>query len=378
MIDVFAGGPYNIGGSFLSVQRWTPDFFPSTARITKVASWVKLTELPLHHYNDNSLYAIASCIGNPLKLDHQTSLVSRGKYARVCIEIDTDQPLIPSIGWKRFDIKVEYESIPLICMHCGKVGHSISSCPVRPSKPAVAETEPMATGEEDITEMRSDREEEKIFGEWMVPRPRGNRRTDGTKKTMTARKPSGDRGQASSGINRSKDFAMNTTNNFNVLYEEERMEEVEVTVTETERPNGETTQPTEKITTKQNCPAAPQLPTAHDPPMVDTLERTPSRVNCKDNVTANNNEVNEQSQLNIRLSVTPSRQESDVVDMNTEHTSVAKRNSETRQTSTPMGTPPTGEGSPGKPPTKKRVVTMEHKKKGWNFGRVPGQGSQHL
>ncbi|CAN1239927.1 hypothetical protein LINGRAPRIM_LOCUS2542 [Linum grandiflorum] len=119
MIDAFAGRPYNCGGSFLSVQRWTPYFFPSTARITKIATWVKFLELSLHHYNDSSRFSIASCIEKPLKLNHETFLVSWGKNAWVCIEVDIDNPLIPTIGWKNFDIKVEYESIPVICMQCG-------------------------------------------------------------------------------------------------------------------------------------------------------------------------------------------------------------------------------------------------------------------
>ncbi|CAN0858270.1 hypothetical protein LINGRAHAP2_LOCUS7166 [Linum grandiflorum] len=119
MIAAFFGGPYNIGSSHLSIQRWTPDFFPSTARITKFATWVKLTELPLHLYNDNSLYVITRCIGTPIKIDQQTALASRGKYARVCVQVDLDKPLIPAIGWKSSEIKIEYEGIPVICMNCG-------------------------------------------------------------------------------------------------------------------------------------------------------------------------------------------------------------------------------------------------------------------
>ncbi|CAN0875277.1 hypothetical protein LINGRAHAP2_LOCUS10731 [Linum grandiflorum] len=87
-------------------------------------------ELPLHNYNDNLLYAIASYIGTPLKIDQHTALASRGKYARDCVQVDLDKSLMPSIGWRRSEIKTEYEGIHVICMNYGFAGHHLASCPI--------------------------------------------------------------------------------------------------------------------------------------------------------------------------------------------------------------------------------------------------------
>ncbi|CAN0923506.1 hypothetical protein LINGRAHAP2_LOCUS33596 [Linum grandiflorum] len=225
MIEALTSGPYNIGGSYLSIQRWTPDFFPSTARIAKIATWIKLTELPLHHYNDNSVYAIAQCIGTPLKLDRQTSLVSRGKYAWVCVIVDLDQPLLPAIGWKQFDIKVEYEGIPQICMSCGMAGHLLSSCPSRASQTSSPTRNQNLAGGVAKSTQEPNETGGKIFGEWMYPKRQGHRRNIHSEKEKqswgkygykSVGKPMPDHGNTST-VNTP------TSNSFNALYDETEM-----------------------------------------------------------------------------------------------------------------------------------------------------------
>ena len=59
--------------------------------------WVTFPELLIEYYDKIALFEIAKIIGEPIKVDYATDLVSRRKYARACIEINTTKALIPQI-----------------------------------------------------------------------------------------------------------------------------------------------------------------------------------------------------------------------------------------------------------------------------------------
>jgi hypothetical protein len=63
-----------------------------------------------------------------LKIDQITSIHSRGKYARICVEIDLDKPLAPHIIIRGFKLPIEYEGLHMICFSCGKYGHKTNLC----------------------------------------------------------------------------------------------------------------------------------------------------------------------------------------------------------------------------------------------------------
>ena len=52
-------------------------------------------------------------------------------FARMCVEIDLESPLIPSYNVDGNSLRIEYEGLHLICFHCGKFGHAIEQCPVK-------------------------------------------------------------------------------------------------------------------------------------------------------------------------------------------------------------------------------------------------------
>ena len=69
------------------------------------------------------------------QLDGSTSLVTKGRYGRVTVEVDTASPLVPDtdvvlevvdapIFWQRF----EYERVHLFCARCGCLGHRLVDC----------------------------------------------------------------------------------------------------------------------------------------------------------------------------------------------------------------------------------------------------------
>ena len=56
-------GPWFRGSSGLFMQHWSPTFSPTTTSISTVLVWVRLPNMPLHLWNDQSLCAIENAIG---------------------------------------------------------------------------------------------------------------------------------------------------------------------------------------------------------------------------------------------------------------------------------------------------------------------------
>ena len=48
--NVLKGGPWFIGGHYLTIRDWEPNFKPSLASYDQVAVWVRLPELPFEYY----------------------------------------------------------------------------------------------------------------------------------------------------------------------------------------------------------------------------------------------------------------------------------------------------------------------------------------
>ncbi|MBA0558427.1 hypothetical protein Golob_015444 [Gossypium lobatum] len=68
--NVFWGGPWLIGGKFITVRIWTPEFRASEAKLDKVAIWVQLIELQIEYYDSGILHKIGTSIGKLVKVDN--------------------------------------------------------------------------------------------------------------------------------------------------------------------------------------------------------------------------------------------------------------------------------------------------------------------
>nr|XP_025653421.1 uncharacterized protein LOC112749379 [Arachis hypogaea] len=77
---------------------------------------------------------IASAIGVPIKVDLATKLAERGRYARVCVQINLGLPVIKHIIVEGVTHVVEYESLNLICNSCAHYGHDVAQCLGRDSR----------------------------------------------------------------------------------------------------------------------------------------------------------------------------------------------------------------------------------------------------
>ncbi|KAI9073484.1 hypothetical protein K1719_044558 [Acacia pycnantha] len=82
---------------YLVVQPWKLDFDPNDEEVAKIATWVRILKFPLDYYDKGIFYVVDNQIGRVLKVDTNTIHLSKGRFARLCVELDLRAPLMPSI-----------------------------------------------------------------------------------------------------------------------------------------------------------------------------------------------------------------------------------------------------------------------------------------
>nr|POF06828.1 hypothetical protein CFP56_71221 [Quercus suber] len=94
---VFKGGPWFVGQQFLAIRKWEPEFKAEEATLYSVAVWIRLPGLPIEFYEPTILKKIGRAIGPVLRIDSFTTNGARGRFARLCLQIIIDQPLINTV-----------------------------------------------------------------------------------------------------------------------------------------------------------------------------------------------------------------------------------------------------------------------------------------
>ena len=161
--EVLKGGPWFIGEHFLSLRPWTPNFRASEASVSSVAVWVRLPELPVEYYHKEALLHIGSGLGPVLRVDVNTAMGTRGRFARICIQLDHEKPLARTIRVGKTKVAVIYEGIGLLCFQCGKIGHRKEWCPCNVHE----ETGNMPSTKQSPPSKEED-DKTKGFGPWML------------------------------------------------------------------------------------------------------------------------------------------------------------------------------------------------------------------
>lgn len=177
--DVLKGGLWFVGQQFLAIRHWEPEFKASMALCLSVAVWIQLPKLPIKYYDPTILRKLGSTIGPILRIDSHTINGERGRFARLCIQVNINKPLIKCIKIGKMTQALQYEGFHSLCFACGHIGHRKEGCPmvIRKSKPSPEQLEnneqpnnPSSRGATSQEEVLSDGEvhgDEK-YGDWMV------------------------------------------------------------------------------------------------------------------------------------------------------------------------------------------------------------------
>ena len=121
-------GPWFVSEQYLHVQAWEADFHPSTTKVTSTVVWIRLEQLSIEYYHRDFLKQVGNKLGKLLKIDAVTNIAIQGRFARLCVQLDTIKPLPkrPKIG--TFWQDIVYENMLVLCFGCGRIGHKEPLC----------------------------------------------------------------------------------------------------------------------------------------------------------------------------------------------------------------------------------------------------------
>lgn len=115
-------GPWMIGDNYLHVQCWKPHFRAGRAEINLLPVWVRFPILPIEYYAMGWLKRAGDNIGKTIKVDIAMLLMSKGKFACVCIEVDLEKPFKSGCQLRGEFWRLQYEGFHDICFDCGRYG----------------------------------------------------------------------------------------------------------------------------------------------------------------------------------------------------------------------------------------------------------------
>ncbi|CAN1799479.1 hypothetical protein LINPERHAP1_LOCUS22125 [Linum perenne] len=136
------GGPWMILDHYLIVHQWDHSFRVSNDMPKKMVAWVRFPHLPIHFYHAQVLTSLGNLVGKTVKIDFNTQRAERGRFARIAIELDLNEPLPPVVLLDGAPKLVEYESLPNLCFECGRIVHDSATCPKNPIAALPAPTVP--------------------------------------------------------------------------------------------------------------------------------------------------------------------------------------------------------------------------------------------
>ncbi|KAL8159518.1 LOW QUALITY PROTEIN: hypothetical protein V2J09_001055 [Rumex salicifolius] len=87
-MNALMGGQCNMFGHYLIVKEWIPSFNPESDLITTSPAWVRIANLPMIFYEEGVFMKMVEGIGKPLKVDLKTLFANKGRFVRVCVEVD--------------------------------------------------------------------------------------------------------------------------------------------------------------------------------------------------------------------------------------------------------------------------------------------------
>eukprot|EP00253_Pinus_taeda_P017744 PITA_17744 len=134
---VFDGGPYFFNSAGLFLREWVGCFNPNKEDLSYALVWIRLYSLPWEYWEEESLKAIGSVLGDFVKVAEETKTIrytSYASYARICVYMDLKQRLPDTVCLFHEDQDwiqvIDYEHVPFRCRKCHALGHLFKDCPL--------------------------------------------------------------------------------------------------------------------------------------------------------------------------------------------------------------------------------------------------------
>lgn len=85
------------------------------AEITSLPVWVRFPMLPVEYYSERWLWRAGDCVGRTIKVDVTMLIASRGKFARVSVEVDLTKPLKAGYRMRGEYWNLQYKGLHDVC-----------------------------------------------------------------------------------------------------------------------------------------------------------------------------------------------------------------------------------------------------------------------
>lgn len=82
---------------YLAISNWSPYFVYSAARVKCTQLWILFPSLNIAFYDENFLLAMVAAVGTPMRVDRNTLKVERGRFPRVCVEMNLNGPVVSKV-----------------------------------------------------------------------------------------------------------------------------------------------------------------------------------------------------------------------------------------------------------------------------------------
>ncbi|KAK9118330.1 hypothetical protein Scep_016423 [Stephania cephalantha] len=131
-------------------------FYSRESTISTIPMWIGLPKIPLEFYDDEILERIGNALGKFVKANSHSTHAACGKFARINIEVDLLQPLVPTLFVRDMEVSMVYEGPHKVCFGCGRLGHRQTDCSNETLDKLMKEGRaPMEKGEEAHMEVHS-------------------------------------------------------------------------------------------------------------------------------------------------------------------------------------------------------------------------------
>ena len=111
---VICEGPWMVHDHYLVVKQRTPSFNSSESCFGCTMVWARLSGLNMLYFEESVIRTIAAAIGRPVKVDLVTKSMEKGRYAKVCVEIDLAKPMRDEVWVTNHWHRVEFKSLHVI------------------------------------------------------------------------------------------------------------------------------------------------------------------------------------------------------------------------------------------------------------------------
>jgi len=133
---VYEKRPFFVNGLNFVLKPWVAFFDPYSTSIDRVDQWVRIPRLPWEFWEASTLAELLKDVGGIIRIDQNTLLRLKGKFARNCVNIDITRPLPGSLSIAREGLSLRvpliYEGLHEVCSLCGGDSHQLDSCPKLP------------------------------------------------------------------------------------------------------------------------------------------------------------------------------------------------------------------------------------------------------